>query len=145
MKKLFTILVILAFTNFVSAQNPSKVNLTIKKHSTKKIDFELKNVSSDTIGIEDFRGLFKNKKFIISNYTIYNDTLILNWSSNKNVLQSAHSVDFQIDGKKKESTIKFRPNEKLAISIRLYKKDFDKIKNLSIKLNSADSLSVKLN
>jgi hypothetical protein len=71
--------------------------------------------------------------------------LILNWSSNKNILQSAHSVDFQINGKKKESIIKFRPDEKLAISIRLYKTDFDKIKNLSIKFNSADCLSVKLN
>ena len=56
----------------------------------------------DTIIIEDFNGcLKKNNSYTISHYTISNDTLTLNWSSNKNILQSSHSVSYQIDGNKK--------------------------------------------
>lgn len=134
----------LLLANLVFAQSSSKVNLNVKKHSTKNIIIELNNVSADTIIIEDFNGCFKKKSYTISNYTISNDTLTLNWSSNKNILQSSHSVSYKIDGNKKYSIIKFSPNVKMAISIRLFKNDFDKIKNLKIKFNLVDSIVVKL-
>lgn len=132
------------FANLVFAQSSSKVNLNVKKHSTKNLIIELNNVSADTIIIEDFNVCLKKKSYTISNYTISNDTLTLNWSSNKNILQSSHSVSYKIDGIKKHSIIKFSPNDKIAISIKLFKNDFDKVKNLKIKFNLVDSLVVKL-
>lgn len=145
MRNLLSISFVLLFANLVFAQNSSKVNLTVKKHSTKNISIELSNISSDTIIIEDFNGCLKKKNnYTVSNYTISNETLTLNWSSNKNILQSSHSVNYQIDGNKKYSIIKFNPNDKIAISIKLFKNDVDKIKNLRIKLNLVDSIVVKL-
>ncbi|MFM1828964.1 MAG: hypothetical protein RL624_1205 [Bacteroidota bacterium] len=144
MRNLLSISFVLLFAHLVFAQSTSKVNLTVKKHSTKNISIELSNISSDTIIIEDFNGCLKKNNYTVSNYTISNDTLTLNWSSNKNILQSSHSVNYQIDGSKKYSIIKFNPNDKMDISIKLFKNDFDKIKNLRIKFNLVDVIVVKL-
>jgi hypothetical protein len=144
MKKIFSISYLLLIVNFVFAQSASKVDLTLKKHSTKNISIELKNVSADTIIIEDFNGCLRKNNYTITNYTISNDTLNLNWSSDKKILQSSHSVSYQIDGKKRYSIIKFSPNDKIAVSIKLFKNDFDKIKNLKIKFNLVDIIVVKL-
>ncbi len=144
MRTLLSISFVLLFASFVFAQSSSKVNLTVKKHSTRNISIELSNISSDTIIIEDFNGCLKKNNYIVSNYTITNDTLTLNWSSNKNILQSSHSVNYQIDGNKKYSIIKFNPNDKIDISIKLFKNDSDKIKNLRIKFNLVDIIVVKL-
>lgn len=144
MKQLYSILIILIIANIVSAQSSNFVQLKVQKQSTKKIDIEIKNVSKDIIIIEDFNTCLKNHRYIVSNYTISIDTLTLNWSSSKNNLQSSHSISYQVDGEKKYAVFKLNPNDKLSISIKLFKNDFDKIKMVKIKLNSNDTMVVKL-
>jgi len=144
MKYLSAIFCFLIFATMAFGQNENRIYIKLLNHSKIKVEFVLENISNDTLLIEQFYCEYKKNHFLVKNYTLSNDTLIINWSNNSDSINSPYKIKYQIDGKSTNTSYTILPHGKICISIKLFKNDFDKIKTLKIRFNSAESISIKL-
>lgn len=142
--KTHLVLFFVVLTTAAFSQGSIGSKLTIKKQSKREIIFTLKNTSIDTLHIEDFNCVLKKNKYVVVGYTTSNDTLILNWNNRNETIQTSHPTNYYIDGTKTKRIFKISPNDEYLIGIRLCNDDFKKVENITIYLNSTDTISVRL-
>lgn len=144
MKKILSIIFFAIIANTLFGLCPNKFSIELKKHSKNKIEFVLQNISNDTLLIEQFYCEYKRNQFIVKNYMLSNDTLMINWNSSKDEINSPYKINYHIDGEKIKSPFKVLPNAKLRISVKLSKDDFPNAKFICVQLNQTDKLNIKL-
>jgi len=144
MKYLSAIFCFLIFSTIAFGQNENSIHIKLLNYSKNKVEFVLENISNDTLLIEQFYCEYKKNHFLAKSYTLSNDTLIINWSNNSDSINSPYKINYHIDGKRTSTSYTILPHGKICVSIKLFKNDFDKIKILKIRFNSADSISIKL-